>query len=130
MWNVCRSFKCIGCLSCFYACPFEARTFELIDVIEEEVTIYVDGVPFRVPGGVSVAEALRCCEFIFGEPGGKKPWLSCGIGGCWACALVIDGVLKEPALPLLETVYVEDITPRRIAHGPSPHMVGGKGTPW
>ncbi len=136
VWNVCRSSGfCMGCLSCFFACPFEARAVEYVDADVEMVTIYVDGVPFRVPGDVSVAEALRYCGFVFGEPGGKEPWLGCGTGGCWACALVIDGVFERTCItPVRDGMRVETdvegVIPRRIVHGPSPHMVGGKGTPW
>jgi pyruvate formate lyase activating enzyme len=100
------------------------------------VKIYVDGIEFTVPEDMTVAEALKnFCGYIFSDIDGKKPSIACGTGGCWACALVVDGELKRTCItPVRDGMKVEtDIEkfkPLRIVHGPSPHTVGGKATPW
>ena len=134
--NVCHSpGNCIGCLSCYYACPYMARVVEYVYIEAEEVTVYVDDVPYRVPNRVSIARALEYIGFRFGEPGSKKPSIACGTGGCWACALIVDGSLQRTCIePVRDGLRIETdverVEPRRIVHGPSPHVVGGKATPW
>ncbi len=134
--NVCHSpGECIGCLSCYWACPFEARVLEYREVDVGEVTIYVDGIEYRVPSGVTVAYALESIGYSFSKPGSKKPSLPCRTGGCWACALIVNGSLERTCItPVRDGMSiktnVESYKPRRIVHGPSPHLVGGKATPW
>ncbi len=134
--NVCRSPSlCIGCLSCYWACPYEARVLRVVDEDLGTVRIFVDGVEYEVPRGVSVARALEMIGFEFGRPGSRKPSIPCGTGGCWACALVIDGSLERTCItPVRDGMRietdVEGFEPLRIVHGPEPHLVGGKATPW
>lgn len=83
---------------------------------------------------MTVAEALRAAGFHFSEPG-REPSLACGTGGCWSCALLIDGELERACVtPVREGVRigteVEGVEPRRVVHGPEPHLVGGKASPW
>ena len=133
--NMCYSPEsCIGCLACFWACPHEARVVEEVEEEVETVTIYLDGVPLKVPGRVTVAEALERVGFRFREPG-SEPSLACRTGGCWSCALLIDGELERTCItPVRDgmrvSTEISNITPRRIVHGPRPHKVGGKATPW
>jgi len=99
------------------------------------VRIYVDGVEFRVPRNVTLAKALELIGFTFSSLGSKKVSLACRTGGCWSCAVVVDGVLERSCvLPVKDGMRVELNTegfkPLRIVHGPEPHVVGGKGTPW
>lgn len=135
--NTCHSpGRCVGCLSCYWACPYEAR--ELVEVWPDEggqVTVYVDGKPLRVPGSVTVAKALEYLGFRFSPPGSRGVSLACGTGGCWACAVVVDGRLERSCItPVRDGMRIELDTgmyrPLRVVHGPEPHLVGGKGTPW
>lgn len=134
--NVCSSpSRCIGCFSCYWACPYKAReTFdECFNV--EEIWITVDGVRYRVFNGVTVAKALESIGFRFSEPGSRGVSLACGTGGCWACALVIDGVFERSCITPVKngmaiSTDIEKRKPLRVVHGPEPHFVGGKATPW
>ncbi|MEM1697756.1 MAG: radical SAM protein, partial [Thermofilaceae archaeon] len=132
--SACRSpGRCVGCLACYWACPYSARLLEPAQP-EGVVTIHLDGQPLTVPAGVSVAAALQAAGFRFNEPG-REPSLACGTGGCWSCALLIDGELERTCItPVREGMRIETgieaVEPRRIIHGPEPHLVGGKATPW
>ncbi|HDN76057.1 MAG TPA: radical SAM protein [Acidilobales archaeon] len=134
--NRCHSKdSCIGCLSCYWACPYEARYYIERCITVNSVNIYVDGVKYEVPSGVSVAKALEYIGFKFSRLGSKKPSLPCRTGGCWACALIINGELERTCItPVKDGMNIstdlEGVTPKRIVHGPEPHVVGGKATPW
>lgn len=96
--------------------------------------VYLDGQPLTVQAGVTVATALQAAGFRFSEAG-KEPSLACGTGGCWSCALLIDGELERACItPVRDGMRietsVEKVEPKRILHGPEPHLVGGKATPW
>lgn len=59
-----------------------------------DVTITVDGVPRRVPGDVTVAVALlllRVRAFRRDNSGSARGPV-CGMGSCYECRLMIDGV--------------------------------------
>lgn len=132
--SVCRSpERCVGCLACYWACPYEARYLAPAEG-QGSVRVLLDGAPVEVPDGVTVAEALAAAGFRFNEPG-REPSLACRTGGCWSCALVIDGELERACItPVREGMRISTDTsefePRRIVHGPEPHLVGGKATPW
>jgi len=135
--NTCYSKNtCTGCLSCYWACPYEARLLVEAPLdFENTVTIYVNSAPYRVPRNVTAARALELLGFKLGLPGSKRPSLACRTGGCWACAVVINGGLERACIVPVKDgmrveLSVESYKPLRVVHGPEPHMVGGKGTPW
>lgn len=99
------------------------------------VEIVVDGARYAVPSGITLARALELLGFKFDKPGSKKQSLACKTGGCWACAVLVNGSLERACItPVKSNMVVEtnvdEYTPLRIVHGPEPHMVGGKATPW
>lgn len=134
--SVCRSpQQCIGCLACYWACPYEARVVEVVEEERRLIRIRVDGVDYEVPEGITVARALELIGFGFAPPGSKGISLACGTGGCWSCAVIIDGSLERSCItPVRDgmevSTDVEEKEPVRIVHGPAPHLVGGKATPW
>lgn len=134
--SVCRSVgECVGCLACYHACPYEARIIKVEGVEQRFIEIFVDGVEYEVPSRISVKEALEFIGIAFKPPGSKGLTAPCGLGGCWACAALIDGELERTCItPVKDGMKIEldvsEVEPLRIVHGPQPHKVGGKATPW
>ncbi|MCP8307436.1 MAG: radical SAM protein [archaeon] len=126
--------RCSGCLACYFACPYEARRI-VEKELSEEVKIFINEVELQVPKEITVAKALELIGFKFEEPGSKGVSLACKIGGCWACMVLINGEPERSCITSVEEgmkieTNVNSIVPRRIVHGPQPHKVGGKATPW
>lgn len=124
--NICYSKeKCVGCLSCYWACPYSAKFMEEVDC-SSSVEIEVDGSKFRVPENLTVARALEHLGYRVDRP--------CGTGGCWSCAMLINGSVERACITPVKDKMVINIRgtfePLRIVHGPEPHLVGGKATPW
>jgi pyruvate formate lyase activating enzyme len=128
--------KCIGCGACYISCPSQA--IEMRERPEgREVTIRVNGKSFSVPERITVRHAL---EFI-GLKVSKFPsegdvFVPCEVGGCWSCAVEVDGEVRPSCITgirdgmKIKTTLPEDYVPRRIVHGWMGHSVGGVGTPW
>ncbi len=59
-----------------------------------DVTIHLDGVPRRVPAGVTLAAALCNLEHLAfrRDLGGGPRAPLCGMGTCFECRLSVDGV--------------------------------------
>ncbi|MFQ6075499.1 MAG: radical SAM protein [Candidatus Bathyarchaeia archaeon] len=135
---ICPSPKdCIGCQACFRGCP--SRAIRMVEDTSSrgKITIQVDGLPFEVPERVTVKMALELLGFSFSRfPGEGDIFAPCRVGGCFSCSVIIDGepapscVSKVRSNMDIRTERPEGFTPLRIVHGPEPHAVGSKATPW
>lgn len=128
--------RCIGCGSCYLACPYEAIEPIKDDSPRKMIRIYVDGKEFHVPEFITVKKALELVGFTFTKfPEKDKFFSPCETGGCYACAMIIDGELKPTChTPVRDRMTiitnVSSREPLRIVEGFQPHPVGGVGTPW
>jgi pyruvate formate lyase activating enzyme len=103
----------------------------------EDVKIRVNGESLKVPSGITVNKALTLGGYKvtkFPEKGAL--FVPCETGGCWSCAVLVDGELKPACqTPVTDGLRIttsvpEKRRPRRIIHGFTGHPVGGVGTPW
>ncbi|MEM1582810.1 MAG: radical SAM protein [Candidatus Bathyarchaeia archaeon] len=135
--NRCVNPYCVGCLSCYFACPYEAKKI-IEDRVESRrlIKITVDGVQCAVPENVTVKDALRLIGYNVGiYPDEGRVQAPCNLGGCWACMVIADGKpIRSCITGVKDGMLIETDTsstpPLRIIHGPEPHIVGGKATPW
>lgn len=61
------------------------------------------------------------------------PAALCRTGGCWNCAVTVDGEVRRGCLTSLHKgmrISTAELPPRRIISGFQGHQVGGVGTPW
>jgi len=128
---------CIDCGICYIACPYMAVERVVDTLPRKQVTILVDGDRFAVPERVTVKRALELLGLEFGKfPNETKIFAPCETGGCYACALLMDGELKPACVtPVREGMTVnlalpKDYVPLRRVSGYQPHPIGGVGTPW
>jgi pyruvate formate lyase activating enzyme len=128
---------CIGCGACVAGCPNEARRLVPDETKRRQIRINVDGRTFPTPEGVTLKQALEEGGWTFGiAPGEGDLAAPCRTGGCFSCAVLADGqVVRACVHPVAEGMAVETALPPnrqplRIIHGPQPHSVGGKATPW
>ena len=127
---------CIGCGACALSCPNQA--IEMIEQLRErEVYIEVDGKEALVPERISIKEALALLSYpVVVFPGERGVFAPCCVGGCWSCAVQVDGRAKPACITpvkeglVVKTVLPQEYVPRRIVHGFIGHTVGGVGTPW
>ncbi len=135
--NVCHSdVGCVGCMSCYWACPYAAK--ELVDDEEPRgtVRVTVDGAEFEVPERVTIKRALELLGYrVSPFPGEGDLQAPCGTGGCYSCVVEVNGELARSCITPVRDgdVIRTDVSgrePLRIVHGPQPHAVGGKATPW
>lgn len=131
--------QCTGCGSCVAACPQEARLWREIEEDRPRVALTVDGRHIEVPVRTTLLAALEGNGYKVGTfPGEGDLVAPCRTGGCWACAVLLDGVLQPSCItPVKAGMAVNTdpatlaaTTPRRLVMGFSGHMVGGVGTPW
>lgn len=127
--------SCIGCGLCFVACPYEA--VEPVEAyVDRWVEILVDGERVEVPEGVTLKRALEELGWRFSRHPSEEGWpLPCGTGGCYACAVLVDGKLQPACYTPVRSgmdvrTNVEEVPPLRRISGYQPHPVGGVGTPW
>ncbi len=128
---------CINCSVCFIACPYSA-----VDRVEDfstrkEIRIFVDGEQHIVPERITVKRALEILGVKFGRLLREADLIApCETGGCFACALLIDGELKPACVTsvhegmMVSLAFPKDLKPLRRVSGFMPHSVGGVGTPW
>lgn len=127
---------CIGCGSCYWTCPYRAFN-KTSEISEKDVNIFINSKRFKVPKEITIKEALILAQYTFTkDPTKEGIFAPCETGGCYACAVMVDGNVK----PLchsglregtnIKIELPENIEPLRIVHGFQPHSVGGVGTPW
>jgi pyruvate formate lyase activating enzyme len=127
--------NCVGCAACFLACPFEAVKMVKIKR-EKEIEIEVNGKKFKIPEKITVKKALEELGLNFEKFPGYGIFVPCEVGGCYCCALEINGEIKPICItPVKEGIKIktdlpENFIPKRVVGGFMGHTVGGVGTPW
>lgn len=115
----------------------EGELFSRVFPRSEKITIWIDGVSLEVRRGITIRRALETAGITFGAfPGDGEIFAPCGVGGCFSCSVIVDGMPVRSCVTEvrdgmdIKTKPAEDFIPLRIVHGPEPHTVGGKATPW
>lgn len=127
---------CLGCGACHLACLNEA-----INMRERrkgrEIKIKVDGENYHVVERVTVKKALEMLGYEVSRfPCEGELFAPCEVGGCYSCAVEIDGEIKPSCVTglregmAIKTELPHQRTPKRLVHGWMGHTVGGVGTPW
>ncbi len=129
--------RCIGCGVCVEGCPTQARSLILDEGSREQITIQVDNQFVNVTERTTVLRALEERGYTFGlTPGEADLTAPCRTGGCWGCSVLVDECITRACVhPIKDGLHINtqvpvDKPPLRIIHGPQPHAVGGKATPW
>lgn len=128
--------NCTGCGACAAACPESA-----IELVERapppEITITINGERIPIPSRITVLHALELLGHSAGRfPGEGDLFAPCRSGGCWSCAVAVDGRVVPSCVTVVregmvvETVLPSGFRPLRLLHGWMGHGVGGVGTPW
>jgi pyruvate formate lyase activating enzyme len=99
--------------------------------------IRIDNKKFHITGTPTVKQALEDAGYkssVFSYEGNFQA--PCMLGGCYACVVLMNKNSVRSCITRVEqdceisTQLPPDHTPLRIIHGPEPHPVGGKATPW
>jgi len=120
---------------CFQGCPNEA-IFRVEDYEPRKyVKIRIGSESFEVPERITLKRALELLGFRFSKiPEEGKIYAPCETGGCYACAVLVNGVPRPLCTtPVENGMSIEldaDFKPIRLVSGFTPHPVGGVGTPW
>ena len=102
------------------------------------IKVLVDGQAFEIPSRITILRALELLGYTASRlPDGSDIFAPCSTGGCWACAVVVDGELKPSCMtPVRDGVAIqtrrdaiEGFPPLRRISGFQGHTVGGVGTP-
>ena len=100
------------------------------------VLIEVDGQSMEVQEGTSIKQVPEALGFqITMFPSDPGLFMPCQTGGCWSCALDIDGELKPACVSVVQhgmriKTDACSLIPMRQVGGFMGHHVGGVGTPW
>lgn len=116
-------------------CPNEAVVRVADDSERRMVRVRVNGEGFHFPERITLKKALETIGYTFSKlPFEGGIYVPCETGGCFACAVFVDGRASQLCTtPVVDGMVVElnaDFTPIRIVSGFMPHSVGGVGTPW
>ncbi|NIS81948.1 MAG: radical SAM protein [Anaerolineales bacterium] len=129
--------ECVGCGVCVVGCPYRARKFVSDEKPRQQITINLNGNTINVPEKVTLKSAIeRSGHRIEHVPWEGDLTVPCRTGGCWTCAVLVDGQLTRACVQSVSEGMVVQVPPPvkspplRIIHGPQPHSVGGKATPW
>jgi pyruvate formate lyase activating enzyme len=105
--------------------------------VVNKVSIELDGNRLKVQAGITVKKVLELNDYTVSKyPEPECLFTPCETGGCWSCAVEVDGQPQRACLTIvsdgmsIKTVLPDDYVPRRIVTGFSGHQVGGVGTPW
>jgi pyruvate formate lyase activating enzyme len=125
---------CIGCGICIKGCPQGARSLVVRSNPSPRIQCTVNGKQYITEASGSVLELLKRlgkkADKGVAIAGGDHDSL-CGTGGCWSCAVLVDGILSRSCVtPLRQGMEIVtdgealfSIEPRRIATimRPYPH---------
>jgi pyruvate formate lyase activating enzyme len=130
--------NCTGCGACVAACPHSARELQEVEEKRKSVRIEIDGRSLEVPSRVTVLKALEFAGYGISKlPGEGDIFAPCRTGGCWSCAVAVNGELRPSCITpveegmrvMVERGAVSELGVRRLVSGFQGHPVGGVGTP-
>ena len=92
-----RNEDCNACRACVVACPQGARRMKPLPGPGSEITFTLDGHTCQINGPITVMNALKAYGKFPDSHNHSKGGIQslCGTGGCWACAVLINGVLTQ-----------------------------------
>jgi len=128
--------RCIGCEACYLGCPYEAIVPADDFGPRKTIKVTINGEKYDVPEYLTVKTVLETVGYRFTRfPEKSAIFTPCGTGGCYSCAVLINGELKPSCHTKVEDgmaieTDVTNVTPLRIIEGFTPHSVGGVGTPY
>lgn len=126
---------CVDCRVCYLGCPNEAVVRVVDNSDRRMVKVKINGESFHFPERITLRKALEMIGYTFSKlPFGEGIYAPCETGGCFACAVLVNGKVSQLCTtPISDGMIVDlkaDFTPVRIVSGFMPHSVGGVGTPW
>jgi pyruvate formate lyase activating enzyme len=128
---------CVDCGICLIACPYKAVQRVRDTIPRKQVKINIDGTEFAVPERITTKRALELLGLEFSRfPETNSIFAPCETGGCFACAMTINGEVKPSCVtPVKDGMSIslelpEGYIPLRRVSGFMPHPLGGVGTPW
>ncbi|NPD89142.1 MAG: radical SAM protein [Asgard group archaeon] len=126
---------CVACGACIEACPQSARIFIETEKEVEKYNLLIDGDIYTVLENQTILKVLESLGYkISSHSHDAQIYAPCKTGGCWSCAVLVNGELKPSCITPIEdgmeiVTDIDNITPMRIVSGFQGHHVGGVGTP-